>query len=202
VGLRACCARVGRMGRRRVEIVLPDWLDRRLDTTGPLATRSERMRFVVDLARTNVRAGTGGPFAAAVVQSSSGRVVAAGVNLVVPLGNSTAHAEMVAIALAEAEVGGYDLGAGGTEHVLVCTVEPCAMCLGAIVWSGVSAVVCGGRDADARAIGFDEGPKAADWVQQLEGRGLRVERDVLRSEAVEVLHEYVQAGGVIYNAGR
>ncbi len=190
------------MGRRRVEIVVPGWLDRRLDEESLLPTRPEQMRFVIGLARANVREGTGGPFAAAVVEHSSGRVVSAGVNLVMPLGNCTAHAEMVAIELAERAVGEYDLGAGGREHDLVSSVEPCAMCLGAIVWSGVSGLVCGGRDADARAIGFDEGPKTADWVDQLECRGIGVERDVLRPEAVAVLQEYARSGGVIYNARR
>lgn len=75
------------------------------------------------------------------------------------------------------------------------------MCFGAIPWSGVSQLICGARDEDARAIGFDEGPKLTDWVSALNSRGITVRRDVLREEAVAVLREYSSSGGVIYNAG-
>jgi tRNA(Arg) A34 adenosine deaminase TadA len=75
------------------------------------------------------------------------------------------------------------------------------MCFGAIPWSGVSRLVCGARDEDARRIGFDEGPKLADWTGALESRGIRVMRDVLREEGASVLQEYVQRGGRIYNGG-
>jgi tRNA(Arg) A34 adenosine deaminase TadA len=75
------------------------------------------------------------------------------------------------------------------------------MCFGAIPWSGVCRLVCGARDEDARAIGFDEGPKLADWVTALNERGITVLRDILRNEAVSVLREYIASGGIIYNAG-
>ena len=147
--------------------------------------------------------GTGGPFAAAVFESASGRLVSVGVNEVATAGNSIAHAEMIAIALAEAAGGGYDLGASGEPaHELVSSTEPCTMCLGAVVWSGVWRVVCAARDEDARHIGFDEGPKPADWVAALEARGITVVRDVLRAEAVAVLDGYASGGGPIYNARR
>jgi tRNA(Arg) A34 adenosine deaminase TadA len=76
------------------------------------------------------------------------------------------------------------------------------MCLGAISWSGARRVVCGARESDARAIGFDEGPKLSDWVSALASRGIEVIRDVCRSEAREVLRRYAEAGGPIYNARR
>ena len=57
-------------------------------------------------------------------------------------------------------------------------------------------MVCGARDEDARAIGFDEGPKMPDWIPALERRGISVVRD----EAAAVLEEYAGRGGVIYNA--
>jgi tRNA(Arg) A34 adenosine deaminase TadA len=74
------------------------------------------------------------------------------------------------------------------------------MCLGAISWSGVRRVVCGGRDEDARSIGFDEGSKPADWVVALESRGIGVVPDVLRDEAKAVLLQYKESGGIVYNA--
>ena len=74
------------------------------------------------------------------------------------------------------------------------------MCLGATPWSGVSTLIVGARDEDARAIGFDEGSKPDDWVAYLEGRGIGVQLDVLRDEAADVLREYMRTGGEIYNA--
>ena len=74
------------------------------------------------------------------------------------------------------------------------------MCLGATPWSGVSALIVGARDEDARAIGFDEGSKPDDWVAYLESRGVTVQLDVLRDKAADVLRQYMATGGEIYNA--
>jgi tRNA(Arg) A34 adenosine deaminase TadA len=182
----------------RVEIALPAWLEQRLSTPLVVPTRAGRMRLAVDLARENVRRGTGGPFGAVVADSRTGEVMSLGVNAVVPTGNCTAHAEMLALQLAEARVGGYDLGAGeGFE--LVTSVEPCVMCLGAVVWSGVRTLVCGARDEDARAVGFDEGPKPIRWVEELGSRGITVVLDLHRARSADVLREYARLGGPIYN---
>jgi tRNA(Arg) A34 adenosine deaminase TadA len=186
---------------RRIEVALPGWLEHRLERPTVLESREDRMRYVVDLAARNIEAGSGGPFGAAVVDAGTGAVLAAGVNLVVPARNSTAHAEMVALQLAEQRVGSFDLSEAG-EVELVSSVEPCVMCLGAVVWSGVAALVCGARDADARAIGFDEGPKPSDWMGALRARGIDVELGVLHRQAAAVLTDYAAAGGAIYNARR
>ena len=42
----------------------------------------------------------------------------------------------------------------------------------------------------------------ADWATELERRGISVQRDVLRAESAEVLREYAESGGVIYNGRR
>lgn len=161
------------------------------------------MALAIELAGENVRQGTGGPFGALVVDSVSGRLVSAGVNLVMPSANCTAHAEMVAIGLADRAVGTYDLGpTTGHAYELVSSVDPCAMCLGAVVWSGVTRLVCGAHDSDARAIGFDEGPKPDAWVTLLESRGIEVVRSLCRASATAVLAEYADRGGTIYNAHR
>ena len=83
---------------------------------------------------------------------------------------------------------------------LVASTEPCAMCFGAISWSGVRRLVCGAREEDARRIRFDEGPKVSDWVAALEQRGISVARDVCRDEAAAVLRYYIESGGTLYNA--
>ena len=190
------------MRLKPVVLALPEWVRAELgEAERAFPDVADRMRLALRLARRNVAEGTGGPFAAAVFERETGRLVAPGVNLVTAINCSLAHAEMVAIALAQAARGTYDLGAEGLPaHELVTTAEPCAMCLGAIPWSGVRRLVCGARDEDARAIGFDEGAKPPDWIAALERRGIVVLRDVLRGEAQAVLRDYRDAGGVIYNS--
>ncbi len=179
-----------------IVIDLPDWIWEECEAVGPLASVEERMRFVIGLAERNVADG-GGPFGAAIFDAE-GNVLAPGVNLVVPASAPVAHAEIVAIAMAGQRLGTWDIGsAGGFE--LVSTTEPCAMCLGAVPWSGVKQLVCGARDADARAVGFDEGHKPADWVERLTADGIVVLQDVEREGAADVLRNYATAGGSIYN---
>lgn len=176
---------------------LPPWVAEMCSPGGHFASIEDRMGLVIDLARRNVAAGTGGPFGAAVFDVKNGTLIAPGVNLVMATNTAVAHAEMVAIAVAGRVLGSFDLGTEPTE--LVTSVEPCAMCLGTVPWSGVERMVCGARDEDARAIGFDEGDKPGQWSEQLKSRGIEVVMDVRRQEAVAVLLAYTQAGGVIYN---
>lgn len=111
------------------------------------------------------------------------------------------HAEIVALLLAQARLGTWDLGAPGLPtHELATSTEPCSMCLGAVPWSGVRGLLAAARDEDARAIGFDEGAKPAAWWRELEARGIRVTRDVLRAQGRAVLQEYGRRGGAIYNS--
>ena len=159
------------------------------------------MAFVLDLARRNVASGSGGPFAAAVYEIASGRLLAAATNLVVASACSAAHAEVLALALAQQAVGTHDLGAPGSPAVeLVASCEPCAMCLGAVAWSGVRRLACAASGRDAEALGFDEGPKPADWAGELRRREIEVVEGVMREAAVAILHAYRAAGGRIYNA--
>jgi tRNA(Arg) A34 adenosine deaminase TadA len=182
---------------------LPLWLSEALPGDDAcFATDEQRMQFVVDLARRNIEHGTGGPFGAAVFETDNGRVVSIGVNLVEPSKCSLAHAEMVALALAQQTIGHYDLDSDKVMRELVTSTEPCAMCLGAIPWSGVRRVVCGARGQDACVIGFDEGAKPPNWIDTLQTRGIEVVRDVLRAEAQTVLQEYLKSGGPIYNGRR
>lgn len=182
-----------------VTLALPDWLDDAAATFDAYRTDTERMIGVIDLARRNVDEGTGGPFSAAIFDAG-GRLIAAGVNVVVPTNAAIAHAEAMAVAAAGQALGSFDLGIQGPTSLFAST-EPCVMCMGVTVWSGVSRLVCAGRDEDAREIGFDEGPKHPDWVAELTTRGISVERDLERRSSVEVLRHYLATGGDIYNAG-
>ena len=166
----------------------------------PLVSRVDRMRFAIRLAMENLEHGTGGPFGAAVFEAKTGTLVSIGVNVVTMANCSHSHAEMVALANAQRELENFDLGAPGfPKHELVTSCEPCAMCYGAIPWSGVRKLVCGARCEDAEAIGYDEGPKPRKWARALEVRGISVAQNVCREEAVAVLREYKKRGGMIYN---
>jgi tRNA(Arg) A34 adenosine deaminase TadA len=156
------------------------------------------MDLAIALAAENVRRRTGGPFGAAVFERRTGRVVAVGVNRVEATGLSFAHAEMLALSLAHHARGHHDLAARGPALELVTSSEPCAMCFGAIPWSGITRLVCGARASDAEAIGFDEGAKPRNWRGALERRGVAVVRDVRRTKAVAVLKAYAASGAAIY----
>lgn len=78
----------------------------------------------------------------------NGQVIARGRNRSIADGDPTAHAEIVAIRKAAAVVGNYRIS-GATMYV---TVEPCAMCAGALVWARVARVVYGTPDARAGAV--------------------------------------------------
>jgi tRNA(Arg) A34 adenosine deaminase TadA len=182
---------------------LPEWVGELLDEPGrPLPTLEERMRLVIRLASENVARGTGGPFGAAVFDLERHALIAPGVNMVVPANSSVLHAEIVALVLAQQVLEHFDLSATGMECELLTSTEPCAMCLGAVTWSGAKRLVCGARDSDAREIGFDEGAKPAHWVRELTQRGIEVVRDVCREEAAAVLRAYSERGGEVYNPQR
>jgi len=136
----------------RIEI--PAWVGNFLAHSPKVfAAAEDRMRFVIALARENVERQSGGPFGAAVFDAK-GNLVAPGINVVVTSNCSILHAEMIALAMAQKKLGRYDIGNGGTSpYELVTSAEPCAMCFGAVPWSGVSRLVCGARDEDARRIG-------------------------------------------------
>jgi tRNA(Arg) A34 adenosine deaminase TadA len=183
-----------------IELSLPQWVEHFCkEWSGSFATVEGRTAFVIALARENVARDGGGPFAAAVFDCEREALVAPGVNLVVPASCSVAHAEMVALMEAQQIMGTYDLGGEGLPVLeLVSSTEPCAMCMGAIPWSGVPRLVCAARGEDAIAIGFDEGAKPADWRAEFEKRGITVVCDVERENAASVLREYAERGGEIY----
>ena len=180
---------------------LPPWV-RDMDLPAPLAHLTDRMEFVLDLAMGNVDRGTGGPFAAAVFEQDSGRLISVGVNRVVPENTSLAHAEVLAIGLAQSTLRTYDLGGPSRPRLqLVSSSQMCAMCLGAVVWSGVGEVAYSTTSGDVIAtLGFDEGPTPPDYSHQLALRGISVVAGVMRDQGLEVLRCYVTSGGIVYNA--
>lgn len=186
----------------RCELALPDWLPDFVSTwRRPLLTAEDRMRLAVALAAENVHRHSGGPFGALVLEEAGGRVLGAGVNLVTGAGLSLAHAEMVAISMAQRALSTWNLGAGEPVQ-LVTSCEPCAMCFGAVPWSGVGSLLWGAGKEQAEAAGFDEGDKPENWVATLERRGIRTRGGVLRDEAAAVLARYARREGAIYHPTR
>lgn len=185
---------------REIRVELPAWIGEVVDPSRRWASDDEKMALVITLARENVVRGSGGPFGAAIFEVGTGRLVGIGVNAVLRHQNSCLHAEMVAFMVAEAAVGAFSLDQpGGPEHELVTSCEPCAMCLGAVLWSGVRRVVCGASRDDALELGFDEGPVFPESYVYLEERGVRFTRDVRQEEARAVLARYMAQGGPVYN---
>jgi tRNA(Arg) A34 adenosine deaminase TadA len=175
-----------------VTISLPDWVSSAVDLDAAYGSDEARMRLAVELSRQNVLHGTGGPFGAVVFERGSGRVVGVGVNSVVRLNNCTLHGEIVAFIQAQARLGSFSLRApDGPEHELVTSCEPCAMCLGATLWSGVT--------REERRLNFEEGPVFPESHAYLEARGIEIVHGVLRDEANAVLELYRARKGTIYN---
>jgi tRNA(Arg) A34 adenosine deaminase TadA len=180
-------------------ITLPEWVDEVVDWQRAYRNDEARMRLAITLAGENVQRATGGPFGAVIVEEASGRLVAVGMNRVVPQNNSILHAEMIAFMMAQQKVASYTLGAPGLPaHTLVSSCDPCAMCLGAALWSGVRRVVCGATREDAERVRFDEGPVFPESYRYLADKGIAIVHGVLREEARAVLERYAQQGE-IYN---
>ncbi|MEY4577345.1 MAG: hypothetical protein RL701_2048 [Pseudomonadota bacterium] len=179
----------------RWTLPVPAFVDEVVAAAGALDDDASYQRLAIRLSHENVARG-GGPFAAVV--SMQGRLLCAGVNGVLSSGLSIAHAEIVAITLAQQALS----GAAQTPAplTLYSSTEPCCQCFGALLWSGVTRLVCAATTQDAEDIGFDEGPKPHAWPKELERRGISVELGVCREEARAVLQEYARRGGLIYGS--
>ncbi|HUF49330.1 MAG TPA: nucleoside deaminase [Longimicrobiales bacterium] len=183
-----------------VRIACPAWAATAIDWTRNYASAEARMGVALACARANVAHETGGPFGAAIFDAS-GTLVSVGVNLVVPLNNSSLHAEIVAFMMAQATLSTYTLAAAHLPaHELYTSCEPCAMCLGAVLWSGVRHVAWSALRDDANRLNFDEGPVFAASYHYLRARGISFEGGVLRAQGRAILESYEQRGGTIYNA--
>jgi tRNA(Arg) A34 adenosine deaminase TadA len=183
-----------------IAIDYPAWVSSAVNWDHRYETDEEKMRLAIELSRRNTAERTGGPFGAAIFEMATGALIAVGMNSVVRLNNCTLHGEMVAFMMAQSRLGCYTLRTeGGPDYELVTSCEPCAMCLGATLWSGVRRVVCGAHRDDARRLDFEEGPVFPESHAYLEARGIQIVHGVLRDEANAVLESYRRHGGIIYN---
>lgn len=115
-----------------------------------MRTHDDDARYMTEaLAEARLALGTGDVPVGAVVVGPDGQVVGRGHNAREATGDPTAHAEMVALRAAAATLGRWRLD----DCTLVVTLEPCAMCAGAVVLARVPRLVLGAWDPKAGAAG-------------------------------------------------
>ena len=187
----------------QVHLTLPAWVHEAVDTTRAYASDADKVGLAIDLSRRNIEAGTGGPFGAAVFGPDD-RIIAVGVNRVVPHACSVAHAEMMAYMLAQSRTQRKRLNLDASDAPvgpisLATSAQPCCQCYGATVWAGIDRLLIGARSEDVEALTeFDEGPLPEDWIGALNARGIEVVRDIGRDAACAVLKAYGEGGGARY----
>ena len=142
------------------------------------------MRIALEAAQAAAAAGET-PVGAVVVDPATGEVIAVGANQPIGSHDPTAHAEIVALREAARKRGNYRL----TGLTLVVTLEPCAMCAGAISHARIGRVVFGAEDPKGGAIvhgpRFFEQP-TCHWRPTVEG-------GVLADEAGDLLRSFFRA---------
>ena len=183
----------------QVHLTLPAWVHEQVDSGRAYPGDAAKVELAVELSRMNVDAQSGGPFGAAVFGPDD-CIIAVGVNRVLPHACSLAHAETMAFMLAQQRtqrprLNELEPGIGVGPITLATSAQPCCQCYGATIWAGIDRLLIGARSEDVEAFTeFDEGPLPADWIGELERRGIAVVRDLHREGACAVLREYGQSG--------
>jgi len=126
-------------------------------------------------------AGRNGEVPIGAVVVASGRVIGRGANRPVGARDPTAHAEVTALRRAARTSGNYRLG-GSTLYV---TLEPCLMCLGAMVHARIRRLVYGARDPKVGATRLLRNARAARLNHRFEVTG-----DVRADECASLLREF------------
>ena len=140
-----------------------------------------------------------GPFLAAILDEK-GNLISKTANSVINEKCSHNHAEMNAIKEAEKALQTYDLAPFNLS--LYVTAEPCIMCLGGIMWSGIKSVFYGVSSKDVERItGFDEGFKPS-WLEEFKKRGITVYGQIEEEAGKKVLETYVNSGKTVYKPSR
>ena len=182
----------------QLHLTLPIWV-LELDVSGrDFSTDAAKVGFAIELSRRNLEMRSGGPFGAAIFDAND-RLIAIGVNRVLPQSCSLAHAETMACMLAQQRLQRARLNEDGGPITLATSSQPCCQCYGATVWAGIDRLLIGARSEDVETLTeFDEGPLPADWVGELQSRGIAVVRDLERDAARAVLRAYGESGGTRY----
>ena len=140
-----------------------------------------------------------GPFVAA-IYDDKGNLIVKVANSVVNEKCSNNHAEMNAIKAAEEKLESYDLAPYNLK--LYVTAEPCIMCVGGIMWSGIKEVYYGVPSKTVEEItGFDEGFKP-HWFKEFKKRGIVVYGNIEPELGEKELHKYMNDGKEVYKPSR
>lgn len=136
-----------------------------------------------------------GPFYAE-IYDKDGRFISAASNSVVEDQCSLYHAEMNTIKKAHEKYADYNLAP--KDLTIYVNAEPCIMCAGGIMWSGIKTVYYSVSSKDVEQItGFDEGFKP-NWIAEFKKRGITVYGNIESEMGKKVLSSYVKEGKEIY----
>jgi tRNA(Arg) A34 adenosine deaminase TadA len=150
------------------------------------------MRIALAEAQAAAEAGEA-PIGAVIVDPATGEVIAKAHNAPIARHDPTAHAEILAIRAAAEKIGNYRL----TDLTLVVTLEPCAMCAGAISHARIGRLVFGAEDAKGGAV--VSGPRFFDqptchWRPAVDG-GLLAQESAAMLKAFFKARRRTAAGG-------
>jgi tRNA(Arg) A34 adenosine deaminase TadA len=136
----------------------------------------------------------------AAIYDKNGKLIVKCANTVKNMLCSNNHAEINAIKEAQQIFKTYNLS--GLDLSLYITSEPCMMCIGAIMWSGLKSVYYGVPSKKVEEItGFDEGFKQ-DWLEEFKKRGIKVCGNIAAEAGEKALKKYIDEGNDIYKPAR
>lgn len=144
------------------------------------------MQEAIRLSLGNVETGAGGPFGAVVVKE--GKIIARGINQVTATNDPTAHAEIVAIRNACAELNSFQL----SECDIYASCEPCPMCLAAIYWARPARLFYANTKKDAAAILFDDQFIYDEIAKPVSERKL-ITKQIMRDEALSAFNKWAES---------
>jgi tRNA(adenine34) deaminase len=146
---------------------------------------AEHLQFMAEAIAEASRAQAEGEVPVGAVVVAGGQIVGAGHNRPIGLSDPTAHAEILAIRAAASTLKTYRL----TTVSIYVTLEPCVMCVGAMLNARVARVVYGARDDKAGALGsvYDIGRDG-----RLNHR-FEVVGGVMESECADLMREFFRA---------
>lgn len=140
-----------------------------------------------------------GPFIAA-IYDEMGNLITKNANTVINENCSNNHAEINAIKAAQKIFKTHDLSNYNLK--IYITAEPCMMCLGAIMWSGIKEVYYGVSSKIVEKItGFDEGFKP-NWLEEFKKRNITVYGNIEEEIGIKELQNYVNQSKIIYKPTR
>ena len=163
-------------------------------TKTELENANKVMQNVHNKTAEGVRNGKG-PFYAE-IYDANGNLVISSSNSVVEDNCCLHHAEINTIKKAHEKFKEYSLA---PENLTIyINAEPCIMCAGAIMWSGIKTVYFGVPSSEVERItGFDEGYKP-NWIKEFKKRGITVYGNIEQQAGEKVLEDYVNSGRKIY----